>query len=131
MQTRDLAEGLDVASIEDGNVITAPPLLPIDVTNMFRKREGASPHVTLGRAFSLPDDFLTVDVSILSPDRLLRDAHGLAHPFRPPAAYDARDLAPATRLDCTLWTDDLRPLRAVGVRLPFVRLVGEFDRSTM
>lgn len=58
------------------------------------------------------------------PDVSLR-ALELAHTHDQQASYDSHYLALAERLDCELWTADLRFRRAIGAAYPRLRWVGE------
>jgi predicted nucleic acid-binding protein len=110
-----------------GEAIVAPPLLPIEVTNIIRRHMRARDALSRDEAIELLDDFLAFAIAIHNPEGLHRralplpDAHGL------PAAYDAHCLALAERLNCDLWTDDRGLLRLLAGRLPFVRWIGEGD----
>ena len=125
----DEAKALYRATLRAGEPIVAPPLLPIEVTNILRQRMRAADGPTLGEATALLDDFLAFPIDLHNPAGLhrralvLADAHGL------PAAYDAHYLALAELLDCELWTDDQRLLRLVANSLSFVRWIGDYARA--
>ena len=120
------AKSLYRATLRAGEPIVAPPLLPIEVTNILRQCMRLPNGLSRDEATGLHDHFLAFPIAIHSPAVLHRralllvDAHGL------PAAYDAHYLALAEHLGCDLWTDDRRLLRMVGTAVPFVRWIGSY-----
>src|SRR5437660_1363286 len=101
----DKAIALLTHTMDDQELIYAPPLLAFEITNVIRQRmvrEGLALHLAHG----LISQFLALPVVYSQPpyfheDALtLSDAHGL------PAAYDAHYLALAQQLGCPFWTDD-------------------------
>lgn len=105
--------------------IVAPPLLPIETTNILRRRmvrEGLS----LGDATRLLQQFLAFAVSIVAPAQLHERALALAADHKLPAVYDAHYVALAELLGCELWTSDQRLVRALGGKLAFVRWIGDY-----
>lgn len=107
--------------------IVAPPLLPLEVTNIFRQRMRVADGISLVEAIALLDEFLALPIEIKNPPGLHRQALVLADANGLPAAYDAHYLALAEHFGCEFWTDDQRLLRQVGDNLPFVRPIGEFS----
>jgi predicted nucleic acid-binding protein len=126
----DEAKDLYRAALRTGEPIVAPPLLPIEVTDILRQRMRAADGLTRDEATDLLDDFLAFPIDVQNPAGLhrralvLADAHGL------PAAYDAHYVALAEGLGCDLWTDDRRLLRLVGSNLAFVRWIGDYAPAT-
>jgi predicted nucleic acid-binding protein len=116
-------------SIRAGRPIVAPPLLPIEVTNILRQRTRASSGLPIARAIELLDVFLAFSIDFYNPPDLHRRALILADALGLPATYDAHYLALAESLGCDLWTDDQRLLRQIGNRLPFVRRLGDYGVS--
>ncbi len=106
--------------------IVAPPLLPIEVTNILHRRRRRPGGPTLDEAAASLADFLAFPIVLHNPEGLhqralaLADAHGL------PATYDAHYLAVAESLGCVFWTDDRRLCHALAGRLAFVRPLAEF-----
>jgi predicted nucleic acid-binding protein len=117
---RALALYFDASRADE--VIVVPSLLPIEVTNILRKKmrqEG----LTRERATALLDLFLNFSIAIYNPVGLYRQALVLADTYSLPAIYDAHYLALAQRLDCDLWTDDRK---LTQINLPFVRRIGDY-----
>jgi predicted nucleic acid-binding protein len=126
----DRVEALFFATREANDAIVGPPLLWIEVTNILFQRTRTRGGLTLDEAIAQLERFGALGIEMHNPDGLHRHALALAHVFGLPAAYDAHSLALAEQLDCILWTDDRRLLRAVGDRLPLVRPISEYDART-
>lgn len=109
--------------------IVAPPLLPIEVTNILRRRIRLADGISEGEAIELLDEFLTFPISIRNPTGLHRRALRLATALGMPAAYGAHYLALAEGLGCELWTDDQRLFRLGGASRSLVRWIGDFGRE--
>ncbi len=119
------ALGLLAKCIQAGERICAPPLLTVEVTNIIRRRmlrEG----VTLPQAQRLLGQFLAFPVTTVSPSSLHERALALAEEYGLPAVYDAHYVALAAFLECELWTDDRRLLRALDGKLSFVKWLGDY-----
>ena len=123
----DRAVALYDAAALGGEPIVAPFLLPLEITNILRRRLRAADPMPLGRALELLNDFFHLRIEFHSPVGLHHRALVLADNLGLPTAYDAHYLALAEELNCTLWTDDRRLLHAIGGRLPYVRHIGEYD----
>lgn len=124
-QYSEQARALLRAALSAGERIVAPPLLPIEVTNVIRQRmrqEG----LPLPEARQQLAAFLAIPVTLRAPRTLYRRALEIAQEHDLPAAYDAHYVALAERLRCVLWTDDQRLLRALGGRLTFVRSIVDY-----
>ena len=121
----DLAMALYDAVVHAGQSIVAPPLLPLEVTNILRQRMRTNPEVSLTDATEQLDDFLPLPIDYHNPMGLHHQALVLADALGLPATYDAHYLALAEHLGCELWTDDQRLLRNVATSLPFVRWIGD------
>lgn len=108
--------------MQESATLHAPTLLRYEVLNaVHRMRLGKRLSTenagrALTRAFRLPITFHNDDALHLRAFQLATD-HGL------PATYDAHYLALAERLGADLWTTDGKLVKAVGERLPWVRLV--------
>ncbi len=113
-------------AVRTNEPIVAPPLLPIEVTNILRQRMRVQDGISVMEATTLLDKFLALPFTIHNPSWLHREALALADTHGLPAAYDAHYLALAEHLGCECWTDDQRLLRRVGDRLPFVRPIADY-----
>src|SRR5438094_844573 len=102
----ELARALYRASLRSNEEIIAPPLLPIEVTNILRQRMRAQDELSLEDANALLDAFLALPITFHSPPGLHQRALALAVGFGLPAAYDAHYVALAEHFGCDLWTDD-------------------------
>lgn len=107
---------------EDGVELHAPLLLKYEVINVIYRTRFAGLMTTqaagraLTKAFRLP-------IELHNDDALHLRAFQLATDHHLPAAYDAHYLALAERLGVEFWTMDAKLVKAVGDRLPWVRLV--------
>jgi predicted nucleic acid-binding protein len=126
----DQARALLAATMSAGELIVAPPLMPIEVTNILRQRMRTAEQFSLARVLSLLADFEHFPFEIHNPPGLHRLALVLADDAGLPAAYDAHYLALAQMFACTLWTDDRRLVQAAGRGAPAVRLIEEYDASS-
>jgi predicted nucleic acid-binding protein len=120
----DRALALVADSARVGQRLVAPVLLPIEITNVIRRRMRLS-RLTLAQATALLDDFLAypirlIDLPVLHHRALaLTEAHSLG-------GHDAHYVALAQMLNCEMWTADERILRGVAGRLPFVSWIGDY-----
>lgn len=121
----DLARALFVAAIRAAEPIVAPPLLPIEVTNIIYKRVRGRDGMPVVAAQVVLHELLTSPVELVNPAGLHRDALALAADLQLSAAYDAHYLALARHVGCDLWTDDRRLVRQAGDVFPFVRWIGD------
>jgi predicted nucleic acid-binding protein len=124
----NLARALLHAALSAAEPIVAPPLLPIEVTNIMRQRMHREA-LPLQVAQEQLAAFLAIPVGLRAPHTLYRRALEVAEEHGLPAAYDAHYVALADLLGCVLWTDDQRLLRALGGRLTFVRPIAEYVAS--
>ncbi len=125
----DRARALYSAAVRSSGPIIAPPLLPLEVTNILRQRMRTRDGLSLVAATQHLDDFLALAVEYHNPTGLHYQALVLADALNLPATYDAHYLALAEHLDCDLWTDDQRLIRHVSNSLPFVRWIGDFPAT--
>jgi predicted nucleic acid-binding protein len=124
------ADALYMATVDAFEPIVAPPLLPIEVTNILRRRLRAQPPLPRSEAIRLLEHFLALPaLTLTAPEGLYRRALELADDHGLPAAYDAHYVALAEYFGCQLWTADERLLRQLGGRLPFVRWIGDYAPS--
>jgi len=121
----DRARALYSAAAQSREPIVAPPLLPLEVTNILRQRMRTKDGLTLDAASQHLADFLALRIEFHNPTGLHYQALVLADALELPATYDAHYLALAEHLGCELWTDDQRLMREVATSLPFVRWVGD------
>jgi predicted nucleic acid-binding protein len=121
----DRARVLYRDAVRAGEPIVAPPLLPLEVTNILRQRMRTRDGLSLVAATQHLDDFLAFPMEFHNPAGLHPQALVLADALSLPATYDAHYLALAEHLGCELWTDDQRLLRHVANSLPFIRWIGD------
>lgn len=119
------AKALYRATVRAARPIVAPPLLPLEVTNILRQRTRLADGLSPEGAAVLLDEFLALPIEIRNPEGLHRRALTLAWVFDLPAAYDAHYLALAEHLGCEFWTDDERLVRRVENDVSFVRRLSE------
>ena len=121
----DRARALYSAAVQTSESIVAPPLLPLELTNILRQRMRTRDGLSLDAATQHLDDFLALRIELHNPVGLHFQALVLADALGLPATYDAHYLALAEHLGCELWTDDQRLIRRVASSLPFVRWIGD------
>lgn len=121
----DRAIALYDATTNANQPIVAPPLLPLEVTNILRQRMRAEDGISLTRATEHLAAFLAFPIEFHNPAGRHHQALVLADALGLPATYDAHYLALAEYLGCELWTDDLRLIQRVATSLPFVRWIGD------
>jgi len=117
----DRAYALYEEAIRENEPIVAPPLLPIEGTNVLYRRRRKLDGPTITQVAAALDQFLAFPIVLIGPPDLHLRALVLADTYGPPATYDAH---------CDLWTDDRRLLRALGGRVPFVQSLIEFEISS-
>lgn len=120
------ATALYRATLLAGESIVAPPLLPIEATNILRQRMRRQSPLPLEDGLRLLDQFLTFAVTLYNPAGLHRRALEIAATHEFSATYDAHYVALAQTVGCDLWTADQRLLRELGGRLSFVRGIGDY-----
>ncbi|HEY5477432.1 MAG TPA: type II toxin-antitoxin system VapC family toxin [Tepidiformaceae bacterium] len=123
-----------VALVEDcrqsGQRIVAPPLLPVEVSNVIRRRM-LRDGLALTDAEGALDRFMAFPIAVgprtqHEQDALYLRALRLAAECDLPAVYDAQYMALAETLGCALWTDDRRLLRLVGDKLNYVKWIADY-----
>ena len=128
------AEALYQQTVVTGERIVAPPLLPIEVTNIVRQRmrrakQSGEPPLSLAEARQHLERFLTFSVELGLPPQLHERALELAAAHGLPAVYDAHYIALAEVLGCELWTADRNLVNALQGKLPFVRWIGDYLKT--
>jgi predicted nucleic acid-binding protein len=121
----DRAIALYEATAKANQPIVAPPLLPLEITNILRQRMRTQNGISLIRATEHLAAFLALPVEFHNPVGLHFQALVLADALGLPATYDAHYLALAEHLGCGLWTDDQRLIRQVGTSVSFTRWIGD------
>jgi predicted nucleic acid-binding protein len=111
--------------------IVAPPLLPIEVTNIVRQRmrrakPPAQHPLSIAEAREALARFLSFPIELSLPQELHQQALELSVVHELPAVYDAHYVALAQMLGCSLWTADRNLVNAVQGKLPFVRWIGDY-----
>jgi predicted nucleic acid-binding protein len=109
--------------------IVAPPLMPIEVTNIMRQQMRGPRGLSQAEATNLLEEFLALSFTIYNPLELHLQALILADAHALPATYDAHYLALAELMSCDFWTADQRLVQQVRSDLPFVRWLGEYVPS--
>ncbi len=120
-------------SLTASDRIVAPPLLPIEVTNIVRQRmrrvkPPTQAPLSIAEAREALERFLALPVELELPRELHQAALELADARGLPAVYDAHYVALAQMLRCELWTADRNLAGAVQGKLPFVRWIGDYGR---
>jgi predicted nucleic acid-binding protein len=89
----DRADALYDATVNAGRLIIAPPLLPLEVTNILRQRMRGQSGISPVTATELLDAFLALPIEFRDPADLHHRALVLADALGLPATYDALPLA--------------------------------------
>lgn len=118
------ADHVITTAINDGILLIAPFLLPVEVTNTVRRRMRAE-RFSMATAQTLLARCELLSIDLLEPPGLHRRALDLteAHSL---GGHDAHYVALAMIAGYDLWTADERLMRAVRGRLPFVRWIGDY-----
>jgi predicted nucleic acid-binding protein len=127
----DRAVALYGATANANQPIVAPPLLPLEITNILRQRMRTQDGISLTRATEHLAAFLALPIEFHNPAGLHHEALVLADALDLPATYDAHYLALAEHLGCELWTDDQRLIRRVATSLAFVRWIGDHPATAV
>ena len=109
---------------EDGITVSAPHLMPYEVSNALHKRVATGEMSTID-AQRLMEDLLNRGIALLDLADTYSDAFELASRFNQRTIYDSQYLALAQALGCEFWTADERFYRAVTNELSNVRLLNE------
>lgn len=124
----DRALALLYDSIASGITLIAPPLFPVELDSIIRKRvHNGSLTAEQGRqTFVILD---AIPVEILTPEGLRLRARSIAEQFNQRFVYDAYFAALADLRGCELWTADTRFHRVVKNDLPFVKHIADYPNS--
>jgi predicted nucleic acid-binding protein len=125
----DQAKSLYRAALSSQTMLVAPPLLPIEVTNIIRKQMRGETGLALTDATVYLEDLLALAIEIHNPPGLHLAALAIANACGLPATYDAHYLALAEFLNCEFWTADWQLYRQAERHLPFVRWIGDHQRE--
>jgi predicted nucleic acid-binding protein len=113
------------STVQAGDPIIAPTLLPYEVANILRQRM-VRQGLVLPLADQLMADFLTFPIALQTSPTMHQRALAIADTYGLPAAYDAHYIALAEEQGADLWTDDQRLLRGLAGRVPFVHWIGNY-----
>ncbi|MGH2344538.1 MAG: type II toxin-antitoxin system VapC family toxin [Chloroflexota bacterium] len=119
------ALALYIASVNSGEPIVAPALLPYELTNILRLRTLRTGLSSID-AQTLLTRFLAFPVLLQDSPSLHVRALSLSTLFNLPATYDAHYLALAEQVACAFWTDDRRLLRQLNGKAPYVHWIGDY-----
>ena len=122
---REQAFALFAEAQDSGTPIIAPYLLPVELTNIVRKRM-RSEQLTLAQGTARLQAVLTLPIDLREPPGLHERALALTEAYSL-GGHDAHYVALAQMVGCDLWVADGRLLRAVGGRLPFVKWLGDYQ----
>jgi predicted nucleic acid-binding protein len=122
----DRARALYRSTLQMGEPIVAPPLLPVEMTNILRQRRRAADGLTRDEAHDLLEVFLAFPIAVHNPAGLHQQALILADHYTLPATYDAYYVALAEILHCDLWTADERLLKHLSGKAPFVKALAAY-----
>lgn len=117
-------ESLVEATVKSGEAVIAPPLLPLEVTNIIRRRM-VRDAIAFGDAEALLARFLALPIQLQAIPNMHWKALAIANALGLPTAYDAYYLAVAIESGCDFWSDDRRLLQSAG-SLSFVRWIGDY-----
>ena len=128
------AEALYQDTISAAKRVVAPPLLPIEVTNIVRQRmrRGKAPEkplLSLPQAQEALDLFQAFSVELIMLSELHQQALELVATHDLPAVYDAHYVALAQLLGCPFWTADQKLTNTLRSKLPFVQWIGNYQST--
>lgn len=122
---REKALALLRDSIRSGITLIAPPLFPVEVDSIIRKRvhNGSLTRDERVQAYAQID---AGPVQIVNPPGLRQRSREIAEQFNQRLVYDSLYAALADLQHCELWTADTRFHRVVKADLPFVRHIADY-----
>ena len=127
-ENSDVAKALVQLWADAGTRLTAPHLMPYEVSNALHRKVGAgdlAPEI----ATQLMQILVTHDIEFYDPSPFHADALQLATRLNQRAIYDSHYLALAQALDCEFWTADERFYRSANTHVGNVRLISEAAAS--
>lgn len=119
------ARSLLHATVERGEPIVAPPVLPSEITNALRQKVRRG-QLLFQDARAALFWFLALPVELHAPPTLYERALVVAVERGLPATYDAQYVVLSELLGATFWTADERLFNATASRMPFVHLLRDF-----
>jgi len=121
----DLARRLYEQSVDTGQRLVAPTILPNEVINaVYRQlRRGG---LAEARADAAVAQFLDLAVNLLAPPDLARAAYAYAKLHHLGVIYVALYVVLARDLGADFWTDDQRLLNTLRSSAPWVRWIGDY-----
>ena len=120
----DLAKSLAQSWAAQGIRLSAPQLLPYEVSNALHRRV-VSGGITIDMASQLLDSLATRQIQLFPSNEFRVQALQLATRLNQRAIYDSHYLALAQALDCEFWTADERFYRSASPNLANIRLISE------
>ena len=112
-------------SISAGITLIAPPLFPIEVDSIIRKRVHNG-SLTAEEGRQAYDQLDMIPVQFVEEPRLRHRAREIAEQFNQRLVYDSLYAALADLRQCEFWTADTRFHRVVKADLLFVRHIAEY-----
>lgn len=122
---REKALALLQDSIRSGITLIAPPLFPVEVDSIIRKRVHNG-SLTFDQGVQAYAQLDNAPVQMLDPPGLRQRAREIAERFNQRLVYDSLYAALADLRGCELWTADTRFQRVVKADLPFVRHIADY-----
>lgn len=121
------AQSLFAMAAQNRLRIIAPQLLMMEVGNILLKKTRRAPVITPQEALNAFFSIEIMNILLVNPESLHRNAFRIAVSYQLPAIYDAYYLALAADAKCDFWTADLRLVRALAGRVPYVHWIGDFQ----
>lgn len=118
------ASALVADVVADGGRLVAPVLLPIEITNVIRKRS-RSDGFSIRAAVGILDTYFSYPILLMTPPRIHHRALEIAVQLGI-GGHDAHYLALAEMLHADFWTDDQRLIRATTGNMVNVRWIGDY-----
>jgi predicted nucleic acid-binding protein len=121
------ARALFIDSLQTGQPLFAPPLLPSEVTNVLYQRTRRQANtISVNDADQALTLFLRLPIRLEAPADLYPRALTFARTHSLRATYDSIYVALAQILGVDVWTADERLVRDLGTSAPWVRWIGNY-----